>query len=136
MNKKQKIADLKFGLDNELKILDKIKVTINPKLEKTKNKYSSKDFECDDCFCELKTRRIGINTYKDIMIGANKIDDAIKCGKDYYIIYSLTDGDYMYKFNIDDLNNNKIKKGTGGNFARGDKVCDVYYVDTCLLVKF
>lgn len=80
MNRTKYLSDKSFGTKFEDLLLEYLNQ--NPELEhgtplvKFKNPYAQMDFRNDEWRCELKSRRISIHSYQDLMIGANKIREA------------------------------------------------------------
>ena len=66
---------------------------------------------------ELKSRRIIHNRYPDIMIGLNKVEEAIKHSKnfDYYLLFLFKDGLYKWKY----AKGKKYDIRMGGRMDRG-----------------
>lgn len=86
MNYKQHLQrDMNFGLPKETELLPLIRETFDTTIEQTTNRNFVFDYEGDTCYVELKSRRIRHNEYDDIMIGKNKIDFALKCGKEVFM---------------------------------------------------
>jgi hypothetical protein len=70
--------DYSFGLNSEEEVINKLSNFFNTKLKKDEDQFALFDFHNDDktIFVELKTRRVAHDTYKTIMIGANKVEYA------------------------------------------------------------
>jgi hypothetical protein len=70
--------DYTFGLSSEEEVINILSDFFNTKLKKDDDQFALFDFHNDDktIFVELKTRRIEHDTYKTIMIGANKVQYA------------------------------------------------------------
>ena len=70
--------DYTFGLTSEEEVINILSNFFNTKLKKDEDQFALFDFHNDDktTFVELKTRRIAHDTYKTIMIGANKVQYA------------------------------------------------------------
>jgi hypothetical protein len=138
MNYKQHLQkDLNFGLPNEELLLPLIRRTFDATIKRTTNRNFVFDYEGVDTYAELKTRRIYHNQFDDIMIGKNKLDFALNCGKDVFFCYSLIDGNYYYKFSKEDISNQGITFREGGRQDRGkDERKKCGFIKTNLLKKF
>ena len=130
----QKKKDLKFGLQSERKIKPILEEHFKLSLKKSANKYSVYDYFTEDkkVYFELKSRRIHKNQYRDVMVGANKINAGLKLieeGCDVYICWKFTDKLCYYK-----IDKNTLKdewKREGGRWDRGrDEIDMLYYIPT------
>ena len=117
MNKKNN--DIEFGLNKEDEYYELFKDCFDETLEKVNNKYNLFDYIGQDCYIELKSRRNAHNKYPDTMIGFNKVEFAKSTNKTIIFCFSFTDGIYYYKFNKEDLYNNKLRVDIGGRCDRG-----------------
>lgn len=129
--------DLDFGLPKEEELLPLVKRTFDMTIRRTTNPSFVFDYEGDNVFAELKSRRIRHNQYVDIMIGKNKVDYALTCGKEVFLCFYFIDGPYYYKFNKDDIGDKGITFREGGRQDRGKderKICA--FIKTKLLTKF
>jgi hypothetical protein len=79
--------DNKRGLLDQKKLLPVIKEFFNKDIKEIENKYSAFDYECDDCYYELKTRTNTKDKYPTTLIGVNKLDTK----KDLILIFKYTD---------------------------------------------
>lgn len=87
----RKLKDLKFGNYYEQKVIkwfNENDYSLN-KLQFYKNPYNVMDMCNSNNIIELKTRRIHHNSYPDMMIGLNKIQEAVK-NKDPNVLYTMT----------------------------------------------
>ena len=138
MNYKQHLQrDLQFGIPKEEELLPLMKETFDDTIKRTTNPNFVFDYEGDNCYAELKSRRIRHNQYEDIMIGKNKLDFALKCGKEVFFCYNLIGGKYYYQFNKEDILNKNITFREGGRQDRGKderKTCG--FIKTKLLKEF
>jgi len=91
--------DLALGLANEDRQFGLIERLVGCGLAKDENRFASFDYHNHDKtkFAELKTRRIRHNQYPTTLISADKIAH-IEDGKEYYFIWSYTDGLYYLKY--------------------------------------
>ncbi len=132
MNKKQ-IEDKIMGDLNEEYIIEVIKENFNIKeLIKTSSNHPM-DFKYNNTYFEIKSRRNYYNTYPTTMIGKNKID-WLKTNKinDAYFIFVFEDGDYYYKYDVND----NLFIGTGGRKDRGKAEFKKYcYIPITKLIK-
>ena len=92
--------DLKFGLENEIKVLPLIEQFLETKLKKDENPYSIYDWwnETKTIFVELKSRRITHNQYDTAIIGENKIKMCKNPDINYYFVWLYTDGLFYLKY--------------------------------------
>jgi len=128
---KQKQEDLTFGDMNELEVLNILKNKYNTirKLDK----FHPMDYEAEECYIELKSRRNTHNKYITTMVGKNKIDYCRKQNKDAYFYFLFTDGLFYYKY---DLNDN-FQTTIGGRNDRGRNEYKLYYyIPVEKLIKF
>jgi hypothetical protein len=118
--------DLKFGLDNENKLIDKFSEFFGCKLFKYTDTHSIFDFYSEDgnTIIELKSRKEPSTHYyfrRDIMVGENKIRDGVekvRHDKNVFIVFSFSDGVVLYyKVNENSLNECNIR--LGGRCDRG-----------------
>ena len=122
MSFKQK-KDLKFGLENEIKVLDLIRAYFKPNQIKKTDEYHPLDFISDVGYFEVKSRRNKYEDYKTTMIGYDKIEYAKTCDNDIYFIFIFENGSYYYKFDNDD----KFQIKIGGRCDRGYGEYKLYY---------
>ena len=69
----KKYSDLVFGKLKEIKIKQILEQYFNTSLE-TSSKYNLIDFQNEDLYIELKSRRNTYNKFNTTIIGSNKID--------------------------------------------------------------
>jgi len=79
--------DNKRGLLDQKKLLPVIKDFFKKEIIEIENKYSAFDYECDECYYELKTRTNNYKKYPTTMIGRNKIE----ANKDIILLFKYTD---------------------------------------------
>jgi hypothetical protein len=93
-----------FGKEKEEKFIDTFREKFDDKLEKTLERFCPFDFVSDDTYVELKSRRCLKQTYKDTMIGKNKLDfaEGLK-GKRVLFCFSFTDGLFYWEYNKEQL---------------------------------
>ena len=97
-----KSDDLKMGADGEDFVKPLLEKYFNTTL-KNKWKYCLIDFEDDERVVEVKTRRVGINTYPTIYIPQYKLDYVKENNKTFFACFNLYDGVYIFNIteNID-----------------------------------
>ena len=119
MNKK--INDIEFGLWNE----KKLERGLGPKWKKTKNQFETFDFiHKDGRIIELKSRRCGVNSFKETFFTSHKIKS--NDTKKLRIYFLFTDGLYKWRYN-----ENEYRIAPGGRCDRGrDEINEYCYVDT------
>jgi hypothetical protein len=129
--------DIEFGKEKEENIFARLKETIDKDLLHTSSRYNPFDFESENTYVELKSRRIAKDKFNSTMIGANKIELAEKTEKDVFFVFSYTDGDYYWKYNKDAVVDKKITFKIGGRYDRGKAEEKLYaYINTSLLTAF
>jgi hypothetical protein len=79
--------DNKRGLIEQSRLLPIIKEYFKKDIKEIENKYSPFDYECNECFYELKTRTNDKNKYPTTLIGVNKLDT----NKQLILIFKYTD---------------------------------------------
>jgi hypothetical protein len=104
MSKKQQ--DLYFGLSKETELLETIRgLPFCEEVVKTISMYDFIDFESENAFCEIKSRRINHNQYPTALIGCNKINKMKRNGKQYnYLVWNYLDGTYYMKYDPNNFN--------------------------------
>ena len=113
--------DYDFGIKAENLLLQKFCDTFG-KVEKSTNKSTPYDYEGENLFIELKTRRNTKDKYDTTMIGKNKIDWACDMIRKIpetkvYFCFCFTDGVYYWEYkerNLEDLS-----FANGGRYDRG-----------------
>ena len=95
-NSQRKLKDIEFGNYYEQKVLKFLNENdySNKPLSFYKNPFNVMDMCNDDEILELKTRRIFLNDYPDLMIGLNKIEEAEK----FTMLFLLKDGLYGWRY--------------------------------------
>ena len=134
MNSK-KSQDLKFGSDNEKKLLEIFRQYFkSDTLNKTTNCYDQYDFidTKNKIIIELKSRRIRKLQYYDVMIGYNKIENGFKhIDKGYrvFLCWSFIDNLCVHELTKENFNKSWLK--IGGRWDRGsDETNMCYFVPT------
>jgi hypothetical protein len=127
--------DYNFGIQEEEKLIEVFRERFDKCLCKT-NSTAIIDFISPKTYLELKSRNCNHNKFNDIMIGDNKIQFALKTKRDVIFAFNFLDGVYFYKFNKDDIFNNKINFRLGGRTDRGkDEIKRYAYISRELLEK-
>ena len=144
INKIQKNKDLRFGKQNEKKVLEILKKNNNT-IKKYKYKYSTFDFYLRDenkkkvIEYELKSRNIKYNQYPTIICGLNKFEHAIKRllkGIRPIFLFYFTDGLYYWELIDVDKQKNQYSFGKICNKQRNDKTDDGLYIKMKYLKKY
>jgi hypothetical protein len=131
-----KHSDIKFGVDNELKLFKLLKDKFDSNLTRSISKYSIFDYSSELCDVELKTRKNNYDTYPDTMIGANKFEYANKTDKGVYFVFSFFDGNYYYKYDKKDVDNGLVQFRQGGRKDRGFNEINQYaFIPISSLIK-
>lgn len=118
------INDISFGLGKEIQLENSIKTYFNFKHINKLSKFHCMDYNCENDYIELKSRRFNHNKYETTMIGINKIQFAqSNKDKNIYFLFAFDDGCYMYKFD----SNDKFETTIGGRQDRGKKEYKLYY---------
>jgi hypothetical protein len=132
--------DRELGQQGEREVLELINNWFDCKFHMDKS-WREMDYICGEkrYACELKTRRIAVNTYPTILISSNKIFECIrlnKLGFRTFLIFKLTDDIYFYEMKKTDIPTEFISSFC----ERQDRGCkerhSAYYIPTYLLKKF
>jgi len=128
-------SDFKFGREQEKNYLPLFREKFCDKLKPTKRNFVF-DFESENCYVELKSRKSEIGLYPTAMLGKNKLDFAETCDKPVYFCFSFTDGIYYWKFDKEEIGKNiAIRKG--GRCDRGKPEWKDYaFINTSILSAF
>jgi hypothetical protein len=126
----------KFGKEHEEKFIETFRSKFDQNLEKTKKRFSLFDFTSEATYLELKSRRCASVTYKDTMVGKNKFDLAEKLeDKNIYFCFSFTDGLFYWKYNKDQLDLIKFRRGGYRNPSGRWEIKDYAFIPINLLVN-
>jgi len=136
MSKKE---DLKFGLENEKKVLPVLEQFLETKLKKDTNPYSIYDWwnETKTVFVELKSRRIAHNQYETAMIGENKVKMCNNPSINYYFVWLYTDGLFYLKYDkklFDSFDKKELKISFRYDVGRSE-ISNVIHIPYKLLTK-
>jgi hypothetical protein len=111
--KKQNIPYVRMGEANEQAVEDIIKDRYGDfkKLSSAKDEthFEIIDYDISIGKLEVKSRSVSYNSYKDFMIGLNKIEDGLETihkGKRWILIYIFTDATYEYELTKENYNKN------------------------------
>lgn len=107
-------SDIMKGSEDEI-IVQKILIDYGIEAKKT-TKNHCMDFETDNFYFELKSRRVVKDRYETTIIGVNKIEFAKKTDRKCIFLFLFLDGLYFYEYDKDDKRN-KIERG--GRIDRG-----------------
>ena len=86
--------DIKFGLSNEIPVIDKLKEYFQEDIIKINDKYCPYDAQSPNCKYEIKTRRNKYSTYPTTLITVKKVDTKGKLR----FVFSFTDGLYYIEY--------------------------------------
>jgi len=127
-------SDLSFGLESEINNFEKFKIFLNcPELQQTK-KSDIFDYESDEYLVELKSRKCLSTTYKDTMVGVNKLKYCKEKGKETYFCFQFQDGLFYWKYSVEE--ENKLRFAKGGRVDRGRiETNNYFYIPYELLKK-
>jgi hypothetical protein len=95
--------DLKYGKENEIKVLDTINKYFNDDIKLVKSSYCQYDFIGNNSTYELKTRRNAYSVYPTTIIPQSKIKD------NSIFLFSFTDGLYYIKYTPEQFKDYEIK---------------------------
>jgi len=116
----QKRKDVKFGMDKENNLLEHINEHFELDLHKLPrlHPFDFTDENSDNHF-ELKSRRCMRYTFSETMVGHNKILYIKEHpNRNYYFVFSFTDGLYYIKYNEELFNTFRVQ--VGGRCDRGE----------------
>ena len=130
--------DLKFGLDNEITIIDLLNTTFGEVFINTKDKYNDQyypyDFEGDKgCCVELKSRRNTYRAYPTTIIPVGKILEFNN--KRQMFVFQFTDGFYYTQYEATRFNTYEIKMITTQRKGIVDKPKPHYCIPISDLIK-
>ena len=130
--------DLKFGLDNEITIIDLLNTTFGEVFINTKDKYNDQyypyDFEGDKgCCVELKSRRNTYRAYPTTIIPVGK--NLEFNNKRQMFVFQFTDGFYYTQYEATSFNTYEIKMITTQRKGIVDKPKPHYCIPISDLIK-
>ena len=137
INMEIKKKDLKFGMENEKKVLKILKETFkNIEMKHYKFKYHTLDFygkhnnkKCVEF--ELKSRNINHNKYNSLIFGKNKFLYSLKRlkkGIRQIYLFNCLDGIYYYELINEEKQKNEFYFGDICSKKRNDKIHDGIHI--------
>ena len=93
----KKYSDLVFGKLKENEIKEILEQYFNTTLQTT-SKYNLIDFQNEDLYIELKSRRNTYSKFDTTIIGKNKIDYAKSLNKKVIFVFNFIDGLYYIEY--------------------------------------
>ena len=93
----KKYTDLVFGKLKENEIKEILEQYFNTTLQTT-SKYNLIDFQNEDLYIELKSRRNTYSKFDTTIIGSNKIDYAKSLNKKVIFVFNFIDGLYYIEY--------------------------------------
>ncbi len=94
------LTDYRYGMKKECETLKVLQEKFGSDLTKTVGQFNRFDFISSNCLIELKSRRCGVNTYPDTMVGLNKLTYARKhTDKKVIFCFNFNEGLYYHIFN-------------------------------------
>ena len=93
----KKYSDLVFGKLKENEIKEILEQYFNTTLQTT-SKYNLIDFQNEDLYIELKSRRNTYSKFDSTIIGKNKIDYAKSLNKKVIFVFNFIDGLYYIEY--------------------------------------
>ena len=93
----KKYSDLVFGKLKEIEIKQILEQYFNTTLQTT-SKYNLIDFQNEDLFIELKSRRNTYSKFDTTIIGSNKIDYAKSLNKKVIFVFNFIDGLFYIEY--------------------------------------
>lgn len=130
-DKKRLENDIAFGLEMEPPIIRALERHFGKPIERTTgNPYEKYDGESEDRMFEIKCRDMGLNTYKETMIGINK-SKAKKSGKPLYFVFCYYNGVYCCEYKEEVFEDYRVEnvmavRRNGNRYALPN-----YYIPVC-----
>jgi hypothetical protein len=93
----KKILDLDFGKLKEIEIKQTFEQYFKTTLQTT-SKYNLIDFQNEDLYIELKSRRNTYSKFDTTIIGSNKIDYAKSLNKKVIFVFNFIDGLFFIEY--------------------------------------
>ena len=109
------LIDREYGLNKEITFLDKLKLKYGDDIKRITKRYNQFDYESDNYYFELKSRRCLKETYPTTMIGLNKLEKYKTLNKQVILCFSYIDKDCWYEY----YPNDSIEIKRGGRKDRG-----------------
>ena len=96
------LTDYNYGTKKECETLKILQDKFGNDINKTVGQFNRFDFVGSGCLIELKSRRCGVYTYPDTMVGLNKLEYAKKHpDKTVVFCFNFNEGLYYHIFNPD-----------------------------------
>lgn len=127
------MSDYNYGMKKECETLKILQEKFGADIQKTIGQYNRFDFISSECLIELKSRRCGVNTYPDTMVGLNKLEYAKKhIDKKVIFCFNFNEGLYYHIFSPD--KHYSIREG--GRCDRGrSEIKSYFYINSTDLIK-
>jgi hypothetical protein len=111
--------DIVFGEKSETTLMNRIEGLVGQSLSR-QGGFNIMDYTnaSKTVYVELKTRRIHHNTYPTAIIGKNKIDFCSDPSKEYYFVFSYSDGVFYIKYDAKLFASFEVNS----EFYRGERV--------------
>lgn len=108
MNQMNQESNLEFGDRNELIVLKIIRKYFNDDIKKEQDRYEIFDFQGTNTRYELKSRRCNSWTYRDTMIGLNKLDAV---NGNFIFLFQFYDGLFYVKYDKEQFDTFRRDRG-------------------------
>ena len=133
--------DRVLGKNGEIEIKEIIDKWFDCEFQEDTEGWREMDFICIErrYACELKTRRISLNTFPTLLISRNKITECIRLnglGFRTFIIFKLIDDTYFYEFCGRTIPQEFIKSYAVRKDRGYEEKHKAYFIPTYLLKKF
>ena len=90
-------VDYQRGVDKEMQLKPTLETYFEDTIKKT-GKFDLLDYEGENCWIEIKSRRNTYQQYPTTLISKNKIDFARTCTKPVYFVFDFTDQTRYIKY--------------------------------------
>ena len=118
------MTDYRYGMKKECETLKILQKKFGTDLKKTVGQFNRFDFINADTLIELKSRRCGVNTYPDTMVGLNKLNYAKKHpDKQIIFCFNFNEGLYYHMYTPD----KEYSIREGGRNDRGKAEIKAYF---------
>lgn len=127
-------ADRDFGKLSERQTLPILSEFFKETIDYDRERYAIMDFHSEGAYYEVKARKCYFRSYKDTMIGLNKIEFCRTSTKPCYLCFKFYDGIYYWKYEAD--KEDQLRFDEGGRNDRGFNEIKPYaYVICRYLIK-
>jgi hypothetical protein len=139
--KTKKANDLQFGIPKEKQMLSHFNKYLNSELKLSDDRYSKFDYidTKNKIIVELKSRRVKMKKYKDVLVNKGKVDYGFKMirkGYSVYIAWAFTDQLCIYQLSKKNYSKHWIKNNHLGRYDRGKKEYnDVVFIPVHKMAK-